>query len=315
MPAADQLERILYVLPMAARGNGVTFEELSLALSCDVATILEDIEEATARVFYHPAGTVDPFEIMIEAGRVRVHAPADFKRPVRLSDREGLALGLGLRALAAEAEPGRRAEILALAAQLEDSLVAPHIALQPSIARDAPVTATRPSFEVATGTDDVRADIADAIERAVLCEIEYMKPHSAPSRRTIAPRQLVHAHGHWYVAAIEDGEQKVFRLDRITDHRVLDEAIDEAAVRASHYFYLGTDADLQARVRYSPRIGRWIAEQNDSQCDADGSCVIVHRVSDVNWLVRHVLQYGGEAVVETEELRGFVARAAAGLIA
>src|SRR5688572_905887 len=119
MPAADQLERILYVLPMAARGNGASFEELAHALNCDVATIIHDIEEATSRVYYHPAGTVDPFEIMIEAGRVRVHAPSDFKRPVRLSDREALALGLGLHALAAEAEVARRAEILALASRLE----------------------------------------------------------------------------------------------------------------------------------------------------------------------------------------------------
>ena len=31
----------------------------------------------------------------------------------------------------------------------------------------------------------------------------------------------------------------------------------------------------------------------------------MHDVVDTNWLVRHVLQYGGEAVVETEGVRGF----------
>jgi predicted DNA-binding transcriptional regulator YafY len=45
--------------------------------------------------------------------------------------------------------------------------------------------------------------------------------------------------------------------------------------------------------------------------EPDGSVVLHHDVADPRWVVRHVLQYGGEAeLVEPGELRERVARAA-----
>jgi hypothetical protein len=64
-------------------------------------------------------------------------------------------------------------------------------------------------------------------------------------------------------------------------------------------------------VRYSEQVARWVAEREGAECEADGTLVVTHEVADMNWLVRHVLQYGGEAVVETEAGRAAV-RAALG---
>src|SRR5690606_28290211 len=100
--ARGQLERILYILPAAAGADGARLDQLAVALDTDVATVLRDLELVTARDFYHPAGAVDTFSIMIEHDSVHVHAPYEFRRPVRLSSREPLALGLGLRLLAAD---------------------------------------------------------------------------------------------------------------------------------------------------------------------------------------------------------------------
>src|SRR5687768_16394026 len=101
--AEAQLQRILYILPVASRPGGARLADLARALDVDTATVLQDIEAVTARSYYHPAGTVDSFTVMIEGDTVEVHAPAEFQRPVRLDRWETLALGLGLRALAAEA--------------------------------------------------------------------------------------------------------------------------------------------------------------------------------------------------------------------
>ncbi len=51
------------------------------------------------------------------------------------------------------------------------------------------------------------------------------------------------------------------------------------------------------KVRYSPRIARWIAEREGVAPDADGSLTIEHPLADAEWGVRHVLQYGPEAEI------------------
>ena len=57
-------------------------------------------------------------------------------------------------------------------------------------------------------------------------------------------------------------------------------------------------------MRYSPKIARWIQEREQGTTDADGSFVVEHALADLDWAVRHVLQYGPEAeVLEPEEAR------------
>lgn len=58
------------------------------------------------------------------------------------------------------------------------------------------------------------------------------------------------------------------------------------------------------RVRYSPRIARWIAEREGKALAADGSLEMEHPLPDWEWGMRHVLQYGRDAeVVEPAALR------------
>ena len=113
MPASDQLERILYILPAAARGEGAPLEELARTLGVDASTILDDVEQVTARAYYHPAASVDPFTIMIDGEGIQVDALSEFTRPVRLSAREAVALSLGLRALALDHAEPQRSDLIA----------------------------------------------------------------------------------------------------------------------------------------------------------------------------------------------------------
>jgi proteasome accessory factor C len=319
MAAADQLERILYIIPRAAGEQGASLAELARALEVDEATIMRDLEEATARVYYQPAGNVDPFDIFLDGERVRVHAPHDFKRPVRLNAREGMALELGLRVLAADLGGERRQRALALAEQLSSQVAAPELTLQPALARRAETAAPdgEAAIDVDIGEDEVRGVVADAITRGRLCVLTYLKPGEAPAERRVAPRRLIYASGQWYVAAqdVTVGEDRHFRLDRVLRAQVLNEPVPALGEPPAAFSFESDGAELEARVRYSPRVARWIAEDNNVECEPDGSLVLTHKVADPQWLVRHVLQYGGEAVVETPSLRRMVAEAAARALA
>jgi proteasome accessory factor C len=336
--AADQLERILHILPAAARRDGVRIETLAAELGVDAATVLRDIEQVTARAFYHPAGAVETFSILLDSRTVEVHAPHEFKRPACLNQREALALGLGLRSLAADADPGRRAEIIAFASRVEAELSAP-----PADDRQDPgSSSTARAVEGFTGQDSTggsgedavdyeefalgfdddgfRGVIADAIDMQRICTIWYLKPGDpAPEYRSIAPYRLMYADGTWYVAAWDVLRQglRFFRMDRVLNAEVADDPAPEIptsaldALLSRGVAYSAAD-DVEVRVRYSPRVARWVAERAAAPLESDGSIVLQHRVADIRWIVRHVLQYGGDAVVEApDEARAWVAAAAA----
>jgi predicted DNA-binding transcriptional regulator YafY len=313
MSSAQRLERLLYVLPRASQPGGARIDDLARCLDVTPPTILADIEEATARVFYHPPASVDSFNLIVEDDVVRLYG-SDFNRPVRLTEGEAMALGLGLRVLAAEADAQRRAELLALASRLEKELVTPKIELQPMLAmtshemRMSPAPA--PALDVAFEEDDLRGVITEAIEERVLCDVVYLKAGGAePAERTIAPVRLLYARGHWYVRAYEkdSSELRVYRVDRIMERRRRNEHHSFTDPSAAAPAFELNEAQ-KVRVRYSPAVARWVAERENAQCEADGTLVLTHDVADMNWLVRHVLQYGGEAVVEDERARGVVSQ-------
>ena len=320
MPASDQLERILFILPAAAQEDGIALEELARELGVDAATILDDVEQVTARAYYQPGASVDPFTILIDSERIQVDAPDEFTRPVRLNEREALALSLGMRALALEHTEPRRDDLCALARRLERDLSVPEISLQPRLAASAQESETAlPEVDVELGTDEFRGIIANAIEERRICVVTYLKSgDAAPARRTIAPLKLVYARGRWYVIA-QDAEResaRLFRLDRMLHVEQTADAFEEVAVGGlveqivtGREAFVAEDGDDEVTVRYSPRIARWIAEEETVQCDRDGGVRVRHQVSDPRWLVRHVLQYGGEAVVETAPYRQLVKRA------
>lgn len=353
-PTAEaQLERILYILPAAAREGGADIDELARALGVEAAVVLRDLEEATARTFHHPGGATETFSIYVEGRRVRVHTPTEFRRPVRLSPREMLAVGLGLRTLAAEADEGERARLLELASRLEAELTAPALTLRSIVSEEAvrhpmvrddapsldagviPIRRRRERvpdeveydedarFMLGFDDDGFRGVVADAIELGRVCSLWYLKPgEMTPSRRVVAPWRLIYAEGMWYVAAhdMERDGLRFFRMDRILDASLEDEAVPDPPAGLDAMLARGApfiaSEDVEVGVRYSPRIARWIMERTECEAEADGSVIVRHRVADPRWLVRHVLQYAGDAVVEAPAAaRTWVADAAARMAA
>ena len=321
-PADRQLERVLHVLAVAAREGGASLAELSAELGVPEERLLRDLEEVTARAYYLEP-PVD-IEISIEEDRVAVWTTAEFRRPVKLSPREALALTLGLRLLAEEGDAERAAALRVLAARLDAGLAAVPAT---AIAEDFALDAGDPSGE------GILAILREAARERRPVELRYLKPADVePEQRVLHPYALVHAGGRWYAlghcpdAATAPGASAIraFRLDRILAVTPLDGVFEvpsgfDPLEYVSHARSGGAggatggipraslfraDEPVEVTVRYASRIARWIEEQVLGVLQPDGSILVKHVVADPGWLVRHVLYHGPDAeVVEPTEIR------------
>ena len=331
--AEDRLEMLFHILAFASAEEGATLPELAEALGTTPEEVRRCIEEVTARAFYQPAGTPDPLQVSIEDDRVHVWTGGEFRRPPRLTGHEVLALELGLRVLAGDAPPERTAAILDLVRRLTAQLAAPGVDTlsvpdQRSTA-DARAEARRraearieregsppPPMDEA----DVQELLLDAVEQRHIVRISYLKPGGdAPEQRTIAPYTLVQATGRWYILAHDRDRDDVrlFRIDRVLDVLPMKETFEvPAGFDAREHLgedgiAFAADAAAEAVVRYSARVAPWLVERLSGELQEDGALIVRHSVSETDWLVRHVLPYGGDAeVIETTDLRRRVAETA-----
>ncbi len=308
--AEEQLDRVLYVISAAGGKAGRSLAELAEALGVQPAQVARDLAEVTARTYHHPAGSVDDLSIDIQRGRVTVWTKGEFRRPVRLSPLEALALGLGFRTLAA-GEPARREELLAFARRLERAIAAgsPEELLERFAVEDG-----------APEVGPVRALLRRAATERRRCRIRYLSSGAAqPGDRVVCPYVVAWANGAWYAIAYCTQREgvRLFRVDRIVAVEALEEGFDvpddfDPADYVEEGRLYRADEELVAVVRYAPRIARWVRERGPVEELDDGGAAVRLRVADVHWLVRHVLMHAPDAeVLEPAELRREVARAAA----
>lgn len=328
MTADAQLARWLWLIPAAAGEDGAGIDELSERLGTSPTDVVRDVEALTERQYYLPPGDADDLQILIEGDRLRIWTKGEFRRPARLRVREAVALGLALRVRALAAAPERAERLRSLAGHLEAQLAS------------TDVEALERAHEIDLGRDD--AGIRETLERAAhecrRCSIEYLKPGAdSPDERVVRPYAIAYVEGAWYaIGWCEKAEaMRAFRVDRMLAATQLDDAFElpedfdvEALLEGGRVFRAAEA--IGAEVRYSPAIARWVVERLESAPDRaaldaadaserepgvrhlpDGSVVVRHRVADPEWLIRHVLQYGGDAeLLSPPELRDRVAERA-----
>jgi proteasome accessory factor C len=300
--ATEQLRRILLLIPRLADGEPHSLETVSRMAGVDRSVVLRDIESISER-FEAPGGFVEGLQIFIEADDVSV-VPNHFLRPMRLTRPELLALELGLAMLRGERSPEEHRAIDGATARLRKA-----------IAR-LPDEETVDDFRVASlspaGDLEHLRRLREAFRTRRKVRLTYRKAdEEAPTSRVICPYGIVFANGMWYaVAQCESSEGiRIFRLDRVEQVEPLEARYDsprgfsiDAIVKDGKAFQSAGEGRL--RVRYSPRIARWIAEREGKELAEDGSLVMDHPLADRDWAVRHVLQYGPDAeVLEPEEVR------------
>ncbi len=308
------LQRLLLALPLAAsRPDGVEIQELASALGVEPRRLLRDLAEVEERSLYLPAGMGDQIQLELTRDHLGVWTTGEFRRPVRLSPREVLALDLSLRIASRAAGPGEGTEL----GTLRDTLLAALRSPSPEEGRD-------PEIALADGEGDageIRVRVEEALRRGREIQATYRVPGRAPEPRRLGPILLAHAEGRWYLVARDlerdpspEPTLRAFRLDRMLlalegpgDYRPSTDELDRARTFLGDGRVLdpgsapsGADAPGEsAVVEYSARIAPWIRERGWTveEGGAGGALRVRHRVLDPEWIVRHVLSYGGEAVL------------------
>jgi proteasome accessory factor C len=305
--AAEQLRRILHLIPRLADGEPHSLDQVSQLAGGDRAVILRDIESFSQR-FEAPGGFVEGLQIYIEADDISV-VPNHFLRPMRLTRSELLALELGLNMLRGERPPEE------------------HRAIDEALLRLRQAVAKLPKEEIA---DDFRVAslsppgdlehlrrLREAFRARRKVRLAYRKADAdQASHRVICPYAIMFASGMWYaVAHCESSDGiRIFRLDRVEQVETLAARFEsprgfsvDALVRDGKGFQAASAGSL--RVRYSPRIAGWIAEREGKSLAADGSLTMEHPLANHDWAVRHVLQYGPDVtVLEPDSVREAVVR-------
>jgi predicted DNA-binding transcriptional regulator YafY len=247
--------------------------------------------------------------VYISPGTVSVTSDL-FLRPMGLTVAELSALELGLAILRSERPPDETPAIERARDRLRKmirTLPADATTIDRRFAEFAPT-------EGLPHLDDLRKALRD--HRKVRISYRRGSAHDATSR-VVRLYAIVPASGMWYaIAYCEEAEGlRVFRMDRVEEVTTLADRYEipsTFSVAETMRNGKGLKADTTPtgmKVRYSPKIARWIAEREGVPLDADGSLTIEHPLADQEWGVRHVLQYGPDAeLLEPPDMREEIAR-------
>lgn len=297
LTAADQLKRLLTLIPRLADGEDHPVADVATIVGISPEQLIDDLTSLVDR-FDAPGGFVDGVQIYHEGDTVSVVTP-HFLRPMRLTMSELCALELGLAIVRSE----RTHEEAVPAERALERLRAVIAKLPEDDRREGLAVAEAP----APGVDRAHlGEIRQAIRERRKARLLYRRGSATDAEeRTVCPYSLVYTSGMWYVVAHCDraAALRVFRLDRVRAVTLegaryeipADFAVDQV-MEGSKAFFASQPVD-RLKVRYSPRIAKWISEREGVEPDVDGSVIVEHPLADDQWAVRHVLQYGPEAEV------------------
>jgi proteasome accessory factor C len=302
---ADKLRRILLLIPRLSDDKSHDIDELAAIVGVERKTLLADIRSLAER-FDDPGGFVEALSIMIDDRKVSVRT-SHFLRPMRFTTGELAALELGLALLKGLRPLDEQPVIDRARERLQEALV---------LAKDAPPMLTLRAGALGDLTPALRERrelLRGAARDRHKVRIGYRKADAqAPGERVICPYGLILSRGNWYLVAHCDTSDglRVFRLDRIVEALRLEEEFAApdgdpltSVVRDGHVFHT-EDPVATVTIRYSPTVARWVAEREGVTVDGDDSLTREYPLADIDWAVRHVLQYGPEAeVLAPEEVR------------
>lgn len=300
-PAPERLARLLALVPWVAAHDGPEVAEVCRRFGLDEEELHADLE-LLFLCGVHPFTPDTLIEVDVADGRVWIRYADWFRRPLRLTPPEGLAL------------VGAAAALLAVPG------ADPHGALARAVAKlgavlgwdadavDVDLGAARPAV-----LDTLRA----AVEGRRVVEIDHYSAGRDERRtRAVQPWRVANLGGHWYLEGWCEvaGGRRLFRVDRISAARPLDrEAPPAPAAAEPPAVFAPAPTDPLVVLDLAP-AAHWVAGQYPNEgVERHGDVLRVRlRSAGPAWLERLLLRAGPDArVVEGAE---GVAAAAAGRV-
>jgi proteasome accessory factor C len=312
--AAEQLQRVLTLIPWLRARPGVLKEEAAAAFGISLEQLDADLELAVcAEVGRDSLASID---IDYWGDTVTVLDAQAVDRPLRLRLDEAVSLLVGLRLLAAA--PGLPTDAARSAlAKIEEALGT----LPAQSARVLPLGSPAPEEDTSSVRPEVVAAVTKGLEAHQRLHLAYWVPaRDELTQRDVDPVALVVLGARTYLQGWchLTESMRTFRLDRVHEALLLDEAATPPDVEpvdlprpgepwragdADHLVVLDLRADARWIVDYHP--------VESATEGGDGGLRVVLRTPDLAWARRLVLRLGGGArVVEPPELAADVRQAA-----
>ncbi|QDQ99256.1 YafY family transcriptional regulator [Tomitella fengzijianii] len=320
---ADTTARALQLLELLQSAQMRTVAEIAERLGVDERTVRRDVKRL------HDLGV--PVETLRgRYGGYRL-APGQRVLPLMFSDKEAVAVILGLVRAQSAAHDPEIAEQTALA-KITRALPTADVARVETLL--AVMTRTSRRERVAPDPG-VMLTLAEAVDLRRVVDLRYLSGDDVPTRREIHPYGLVTHSGRWYLVAFDTGrqEERTFRVDRIRTARSLPTtfAPSQHPGMGSHLLDIFADADYQwqvvLRIRETeehiraqlPRSVARLEQLGRASDEPRDGALPWHRVEihaeSLDWLPSVIAALGCEVVIERpDELRDRVRTAAARML-
>jgi predicted DNA-binding transcriptional regulator YafY len=248
-PVADlEVQRILALVPWIVAHPGVRKAEIAERFDIGMEQLDAELDLMLMVGVppYSPGDYIDVEILTDDDGeeRVTLRMAESFRRPLRLTPREGLAILAAGRALLAVRGSDVDGPLATALAKLAAALDLP----------DVPVTISAPDH-----LDEVRHAAADHEE----LEIEYWSAgRDEVTTRNVEPLSAFYAAGEWYLDAmcLRAVDLRLFRVDRIRSVRATGRHFDVADFEPRDDVYHPRAGDATIVLDLTDRA-RWVAER------------------------------------------------------
>lgn len=307
---AERIKRILLMVPIVLKDNGVSISELCEMLDADSDDIISDLNILwfCGVPDYGPS---DLIEKRIEGDRVYLESADYFNRPLRLTRDEVIALLVAGRVLL-------KAKVVEEVGPVGTALEKLAELLPQSDREEIAGMADRIDIEIGAFPGHCWPIIEEAMSKNKTLDIEYYSySRGEITKREVDPISLIISRGNWYLSARcrTAGDSRLFRIDRIKTISVTDnpreiEGVDEPDISLLAGEYKPGRRDYQVRLVFSGREGKRVAEEWPASQfqQGEGEDLIVElKTKNLAWLSTYLLRFGDRFRIESpEELKVLV---------
>lgn len=317
--SAQRLNRLLAMVPWVVAQDGPTLDEVCRRFDLSEKELLADLNLLFMCGVY-PFTPDALIEVDVDDGRVWVRCAEWFRRPLRLTPPEGLALVAAARAMLGittkendeepKGFPGHLAGAATSAGGRDGSAGGTDgwrpRALGRAAAKLESVLGTggqeAVDVELGYASPDVMGTLQQAVREARKVRLDYYSfGRDETGERVVQPWRLFSSEGNWYLLAwceSVDGK-RLFRVDRARGTELLDDHFQAPAEVGAVPTYEASPEDPVVVLDLSP-AARWVAEHYPHEQVDDlgqGHLRVRLRVSSRAWLERLLLRAGPEVTV------------------